>query len=245
MHRAWPSPHEPAASVYAVGVATVQLGCRGSHGEPTEPVFDASDRRAVPAHPQSQAGSTADAADGHRGFGTSRKSPGHTIYPYLLDGFKLTAANQVWSTDITYCPLRQGFMYLVAIIDWYSRYVLSWVLSNTLDTGFCLTALDQALAHAQPAIFNTDQGSQFTSQDFTARLQAHQIRISMDGKGRALDNVFVERLWRSVKYECLYLRDFDTVPELRQGLTEYFTFYNHQRLHQALGYRTPHAVHFA
>ncbi|MCB2263290.1 MAG: IS3 family transposase, partial [Candidatus Thiosymbion ectosymbiont of Robbea hypermnestra] len=146
---------------------------------------------------------------------------------------------------LTVQRLGSTSMYLVAIIDWYSRYVLSWVLSNTLDTGFCLTALDQALAHAQPAIFNTDQGSQFTSQDFTARLQARQIRISMDGKGRALDNVFVERLWRSVKYECLYLRDFDTVPELRQGLTEYFTFYNHQRLHQALGYRTPHAVHFA
>ncbi len=177
--------------------------------------------------------------------GTSRKAPGHTVYPYLLDGFQLTAANQVWSTDITYCPLRQGYMYLVAIIDWYSRYVLSWVLSNTLDTAFCLTALDQALAHAQPDIFNTDQGCQFTSQDFTARLQARQIRISMDGKGRALDNVFVERLWRSVKYECLYVRDFETVAELRRGLTEYFAFYNHQRLHPALGYRTPHAVHFA
>ncbi len=177
--------------------------------------------------------------------GTSQHHPGHDIYPYLLEDYPLSAANQVWSADITYCPLRQGFMYLVAIIDWYSRYVLSWRLSNTLDTRFCLQALDQALGQGKPNVFNTDQGCQFTSQAFTGRLKIEGIRISMDGRGRALDNVFVERLWRSVKYECLYLHDFDSVAQLRQSLADYFHFYNHQRFHQSLDYQTPHVVHFA
>ena len=177
--------------------------------------------------------------------GTSQRAPEHPVYPYLLAEYPITAPNQVWSTDITYCPLRQGFMYLVAIIDWHSRFVLSWRLSNTLDTGFCLDALDQALAQGKPEVFNTDQGCQFTSQSFTGRLQEANIRISMDGRGRALDNVFVERLWRSIKYECLYLHDYDSVAHLHQGLTEYFHFYNYQRLHQALDYQTPHSVHTA
>ncbi len=175
--------------------------------------------------------------------GTSQPHPEHTVYPDLLRGLAITGVNQVWSTDVTYCALRQGFMYLVAVIDWYSRYVLSWQLSNTLETAFCLEALDRALVSGTPQIFNTDQGCQFTSKAFTGRLQQHGIRISMDGRGRAMDNIFVERLWRSVKYECLYLHDIDTVSELREKLAEYFTFYNHERLHQALDYQTPHAVH--
>ena len=165
------------------------------------------------------------------------------LYPYLLRGVKIERVNHVWSTDITYIRLAQGFVYLVAIMDWFSRYVLSWQVSITLDLGFCVEALEQALALARPEIFNSDQGVQFTSRDFTQRLETAGIRISMDGRGRALDNIFVERLWRTVKYEEVYLKDYQTVPEAVGSLRDYFTFYNHERLHQALGYRTPAAVY--
>jgi len=168
----------------------------------------------------------------------------HKVYPYLLHGVEITRPNQVWSTDITYVPMQQGFMYLVVIMDWYSRYVLSWQLSNTLEVGFCLVALEEALGLGQPDIFNTDQGSQFTSQAFTGRLEEAGIGISMDGRGRVLDNIFVERLWRSVKYEDIYLKEYRSVPELERGLEGYFWFYNQERLHQALEYQTPAQVHF-
>lgn len=174
---------------------------------------------------------------------SSQTAPGHRVYPYLLRGLAITRANQVWSTDITYIRLQQGFVYLVAVMDWFSRYVLSWMLSVTLDGQFCREALEQALRQGHPEIFNTDQGAQFTSSDFTGLLAREGIQISMDGRGRALDNVFVERLWRTVKYEEVYLKDYTTVPEARQALGRYFTFYNHERLHQALGYQTPAAVY--
>jgi putative transposase len=167
------------------------------------------------------------------------------VYPYLLRGLAITRPNQVWSSDITYVRMAHGFMYLVAIIDWFSRYVLAWQLSNTLDGRFCLDALQQALQHNQPQIFNTDQGVQFTAHEFTHTLEMTGIRISMDGRGRALDNIFVERLWRSVKYEDIYLKDYATVPALETGLDSYFQFYNHERPHQSLQYRTPVEVHFA
>jgi putative transposase len=166
-------------------------------------------------------------------------------YPYLLKEVEIVEPNQVWSTDITYIRLHGGFVYLVAIIDWFSRYVLAWQLSNTMDVHLCLAALDSALALGEPAIFNTDQGSQFTSAAFTGALESHNIRISHDGRGRALDNVFVERLWRSVKYEEVYLNDYASVAIVQQRLGQYFEFYNHQRLHQALNYRVPAEVHFS
>lgn len=169
----------------------------------------------------------------------------HRIYPYLLRQVLIERPNQVWSTDITYIPMRRGFMYLVAILDWYSRYVVAWQLSNTLDTAFCLVALECALGQATPEIFNTDQGVQFTSRVFTERLERAGIAISMDGRGRALDNVFVERLWRAVKYEDIYVKDYESVLALEEGLNGYFQFYNQQRLHQSLDYQTPAAVHFA
>lgn len=173
----------------------------------------------------------------------SQPLAGHTIYPYLLRGVKIEQVNHVWSADITYVRLQQGFIYLVAVIDWWSRYVLAWAVSITLDGAFCLEALESALQWGRPEIFNTDQGAQFTSQAFTERLRRGEIQISMDGRGRALDNVFVERLWRSVKYEEVYLREYNTVQEARHGLGRYFGFYNNERLHQALGYRTPAAVY--
>jgi len=173
----------------------------------------------------------------------SQAHPGHKVYPYLLRGLEITRPNQVWSTDITYIPMRNGFMYLVAIIDWYSRYVLTWQLSNTLDSTFCVDALQQALQVARPDIFNTDQGAQFTAVAFTSVLEKAAIQISMDGKGRALDNILIERFWRSVKYEDVYLKCYDTVPALFTGLTHYFTFYNQERPHQSLGYRTPAEVY--
>ncbi len=176
---------------------------------------------------------------------TSVAAPGHRVYPYLLRNLAITKPNQVWSTDITYIPMRHGFMYLVAIIDWYSRYVVTWQLSNTLDGRFCLEALDRALAQARPEVFNTDQGAQFTALAFTSRLESAEVRISMDGRGRALDNVFVERLWRSVKYEHVYLYEYALVTELEKGLNDYFTFYNRERPHQSLSYQTPAEVHFA
>jgi putative transposase len=174
---------------------------------------------------------------------TSRRHPEHTVYPYLLRDVTPASPNHVWSTDITYLPMRGGFMYLVAIMDWYSRYVLAWSLSNTLDTAFCLEALDRALSDECPAIFNSDQGVQFTSDAYTGRLEAEDIAISMDGRGRAFDNIFVERLWRTVKYEDIYLKDYGSVWELEAGLRQYFEFYNDERPHQALAYCTPSVVH--
>lgn len=173
----------------------------------------------------------------------SQAAPGHRIYPYLLRGVKIERVNQVWSSDITYIRLIGGFVYLVAIIDWFSRFVLSWEISVTLDSDFCVSALERALRAGQPEVFNTDQGVQFTSVAFTERLLEREIRISMDGRGRALDNIFVERLWRSVKYEDIYLNDYANVPEVKGGLRKYFDFYNIERLHQSLNYRTPAAVH--
>jgi putative transposase len=166
-------------------------------------------------------------------------------YPYLLRSLDIIRPNHVWSADITYIPMKHGFMYLTAIIDWFSRYVLAWQLSNTLDGRFCLDTLQQALRQGQPEIFNTDQGVQFTAHEFIDTLEAAGIRVSMDGRGRALDNVFVERLWRTVKYEDIYLRDYAQVMDLEAGLTRYFHFYNEERPHQSLGYRPPVAVHFA
>jgi len=176
---------------------------------------------------------------------TSTPTPGHKKYPYLLRGLKIMHPGQVWSTDITYVPLLRGFMYLTAVIDWFSRYVLAWQLSNTLDGLFCRVALREALEQGRPEIFNTDQGAQFTAVEFTDILETTGIRISMDGRGRALDNVFVERLWRTVKYENIYIMDYGAVPNLDTGLHSYFHFYNHERLHQSLDYRTPAEVHFA
>ncbi len=174
----------------------------------------------------------------------SSAHPTHRVYPYLLRGVPITRVNQVWSTDITYIRLHGGFIYLVAVMDWFSRYVLSWAVSITMDVGFCLEALDQALDVAQPEIFNSDQGAQFTSLDFTGRLAAAGIQISMDGRGRALDNVFVERLWRTVKYEEVYLKDYETPREAIEGLATFFVRYNERRQHQSLDYRTPAAVYF-
>jgi len=176
---------------------------------------------------------------------TSQPGKGHKIYPYLLRDLCIDRANQVWATDISYIPMAKGFMYLVAIMDWHSRRVLSWRVSNTLDTQFCIEALEEALQrYGRPEIFNTDQGAQFTSESFTGVLKDHGIAISMDGKGRWVDNVFVERLWRSVKYEDVYLRAYETPTELRVGLTRYFKFYNTRRRHSALDRRTPDAVYF-
>lgn len=173
----------------------------------------------------------------------SQLAIGHRIYPYLLHAVLIGRPNQVWSTDITYIRLRQGFIYLVAIMDWYSRYVVSWEISNTLDVSFCLAALERALSSAQPEIFNSDQGVQFTSHAFTTRLEEARIRISMDGRGRVFDNIFIERLWRTVKYEHVYLNDYEGVPDVVQGLRHYFRFYNHERLHQALNYQTPAVIY--
>jgi len=175
---------------------------------------------------------------------TSEPHPDHVKYPYLLRGLAISRVNQVWATDITYIPMKAGFVYLVAIMDWYSRRVLSWRLSNTLDTSFCVDALEEAFERfGQPEIFNTDQGSQFTSEDFTTPLRDRGIAISMDGKGRCLDNVFVERLWRSVKYEEVYLHAYADVAEARAGIGRYLAFYNDERAHQALGYQTPAAFY--
>jgi len=168
---------------------------------------------------------------------------GHKIYPYLLRGVTIERPDQVWSADITYVPLPTGFMYLAAVIDWFSRYVLAWKLSNTLDGSFCLEMLEEALAGGRPEIFNTDQGVQFTAAAFTGRLESAGVAVSMDGRGRALDNVFVERLWRSVKYEDIYIRGYEAVRELYQGLVRYFRFYNQERFHQSLGYETPAEIY--
>ena len=175
---------------------------------------------------------------------TTCRNPQHTVYPYLLRDLAIERPNQVWAADITYIPMAYGFVYLVAIIDWHSRYVLSWRISTTMDTGFCLQALEEALErYGAPDIFNTDQGSQFTSQDWINRLLAVLVKISMDGRGRFLDNIFIERVWRTVKYEDVYLKRYETVRELKTGLTDYFRFYNEERLHQALDYKTPGQVY--
>jgi len=175
---------------------------------------------------------------------TSRPHPQHRIYPYLLRGLEILAPNAVWCADITYIPMRYGYLYLMAVMDWCSRYVLAWELSNSLETAFCLQALGRALQRAKPGIFNTDQGAQFTSEEFTGKLATEGIRISMDGRGRTLDNIFVERLWRSVKYEEVYLRDYADGLEARQSLGRYFRFYNTERRHQGLERRTPADVYF-
>jgi putative transposase len=175
---------------------------------------------------------------------TSKPNEAHEIYPYLLRGLEIKAPKQVWSIDITYIPMLRGFLYLVAIIDWYSRYVLAWELSNTIGLAFCIKALESAFGYGLPEIFNSDQGSQFTSKNFTGILKEQQVRISMDGKGRALDNVFVERLWWSVKYEKIYLHAYQNGKELFEGLDDYFDYYNHRRLHSALDYKTPNEVYF-
>lgn len=174
---------------------------------------------------------------------TTIRDKEHKVYPYLLRGVEITYPNQVWSTDITYIPMSKGFMYLVAIIDWFSRYVIAWRVSNTMEGTFCNETLEESLARDTPVIFNSDQGSQFTSHAFTSILQARQIQISMNGRGRALDNVFIERLWRTVKYDDIYLKDYETVDDLITGLTEFFHFYSYERPHQSLGGRTPWDVY--
>ncbi len=173
----------------------------------------------------------------------SKPAPGHNVYPYLLRNVKIEQVDQVWSCDITYIRMASGFIYLMAVIDWFSRYVLSWSVSISLEVDFCMEALDAALRRGRPQVFNTDQGSQFTSDAFTGRLQAASVAISMDGRGRALDNIFVERLWRTVKYEEVYLKSYDSVPEAIASLRAYLRFYNEERLHQSLGYRTPAAIY--
>lgn len=173
----------------------------------------------------------------------SQPNPAHTVYPYLLRGLSIERCDQVWSTDITYVRLTSGFVYLMAVIDWYSRYVLGWAISTTLDADFCIEAVDQILEARQCEIFNTDQGAQFTTPRFTQPLLDKGIQVSMDGRGRALDNIFVERLWRTVKYEYVYLQEISSVPEVRLGLRDFFHFYNHERFHQSLDYRTPAQVY--
>lgn len=169
---------------------------------------------------------------------------GHKIYPYRLRRLQIARPDHVWSSDITYIRLRQGFVYLVAIMDWFSRYVLAWEVSISLESAFCVAALEWALTTARPEIFNTDQGAQFTSEVFTNRLEEQDITISMDGRGRAIDNIFIERLWRTVKYEEVYLKDYEDVREAVYNLKRYFAFYNHERPHQSLGYQTPAAIYF-
>jgi len=177
---------------------------------------------------------------------TSRPGKNHKIYPYLLRGLKIDRPNQVWATDITYIPMARGFLYLVAILDWYSRKVLSWRLSISMDSAFCLDALNEAIqTYGAPEIFNTDQGSQFTSEEFTGALKSSNIKISMDGKGRWTDNVFIERLWRSLKYEEVYLKAYETVTEARSDIKGWIRFYNHERTHQSLGRQTPEQVYFS
>lgn len=173
----------------------------------------------------------------------SKPHPAHKVYPYLLKNLEITRSNQVWGIDITYIPMRKGWLYLVAIIDWFSRYVVSWELSTSLEVEFCLTAINKALSLAIPEIVNSDQGSQFTSNDFTGVLLSKGIKISMDGRGRAFDNIFTERLWRSVKYEEVYLKDYQIVGEAKEGIGNYLTLYNQERPHQSLGYKTPMKVY--
>lgn len=173
----------------------------------------------------------------------SAPGEGHRIYPYLLSGVEVKRADQVWSTDITYIRMTQGFVYMAAVMDWYSRYVLSWSLSLTMEADFCMEALRCALRRGRPEIFNSDQGAQFTSEKFTGELRARRIAVSMDGRGRCMDNIFIERLWRSLKYEEVYLKEYASVTEARAGIESYIRFYNNERLHQSLNYRTPAAMY--
>ena len=175
----------------------------------------------------------------------SQPGEGHRIYPYLLRGVEVERINQVWSTDITYIRMAQGFVYLVAVMDWFSRYVISWSLSLTMELGFCIKALKRALRRGRPEIFNSDQGSQFTSEKFTGELTAREIAVSMDGRGRCMDNIFIERLWRSLKYEEVYLKEYQSVTEARAGIEKHFRFYNQERLHQSPDYRTPAGLYLA
>lgn len=174
----------------------------------------------------------------------SRPHPKHKVYPYLLRGLHINHRNQVWGTDITYIRLDKGWLYLVAIMDWFSRYVLSWELSTSLEVGFCISALEKAFTIGAPEISNTDQGSQFTSLAFVDTLDKHHVQISMDGRGRAMDNIFTERLWRSVKYEEVYIKDYRNISDAKEGIGNYMIFYNHERPHQALNYKTPEELHF-
>ena len=174
---------------------------------------------------------------------TTVKNCDHPVYPYLLRGLKIEVPDQVWCSDITFIPMHQGYLYLVAIMDWYSRYVLAWALSNTLDSNFCITALKTALKESQPQIFNTDQGSQFTCLSFIQILSNNQVQISMDGRGRVYDNIFIERLWRSLKYEEIYMKEYQSGTDVYHSLNKYFCFYNYERLHQSLGYLTPYEVY--
>ena len=234
----------------------IELVLRGSGRVGGEPCADAADRRAVSADAvlwQPQDGEAvwhrartceaADAADGNRGDLPQAASV--PSYPYLLRNVAIVRPDQVWSSDITFVPMPRGWMYLTVVMDWFSRYVLSWRLSNTLDGLFCLEALDEALSQRRPEIFNTDQGSQYTAEAFTGRLEAAGVAVSMDGRGRWMDNVFVERLWRTVKYELVYLHDYATPWALEQGLVWYFPFYNERRIHESLDYSTPAAVYRA
>jgi putative transposase len=175
---------------------------------------------------------------------TSQPAPGHKIHPYLLRGLEINRPNQVWASDITYLPMAKGFLYLVAVIDWSSRYILSWRLSNTMDDEFCVDALNESLTKGKPEIFNTDQGSQFTSEDFVDAVQDAGVKVSMDGRGRWMDNVFVERFWRSLKYEEVYLHSYESTKEARESIDKWITFYNNGRPHQALDYRTPAEAYF-
>jgi putative transposase len=174
---------------------------------------------------------------------TSKPGPGHKIYPYLLRGMKITRPNQVWAADITYIPMQKGFMYLVVILDWYSRHILAWRLSNSLESDFCLEALQEALRKGKPEIFNTDQGSQFTAQEFIAMLESQGIRVSMDGSGRYTDNLFIERFWRTLKYEEVYLKAYQDMKDAKSEISRYIRFYNGERPHQALEYKTPAEVY--
>lgn len=174
----------------------------------------------------------------------SKKDSSHKIYPYLLNGLDIKRSNQVWATDITYIRMRRGFLYLVAVMDWYSRYVLSWAVSISLETAFCIEALEMALKMGCPEIFNSDQGSQFTSKDFTDKLLTRFVKISMDGRGRVFDNIFIERLWRTLKYEEVYLKEYTTVTGATENIAHYFRFYNEERIHQTLGYKTPHQFYY-
>lgn len=176
---------------------------------------------------------------------TRRSNPEHSVYPYLLKGVEVTRSNQVWSTDITYIPMKKGFVYLMAVMDWYSRHVLDWEVSTTLEADFCIETVGRLLERQTCEIFNTDQGAQFTTPRFTQPLLARGVRVSMDGRGRAFDNIFIERLWRTVKYDYVYLHDIQTVSDLRVGLGDFFDRYNYKRLHQSLGYRTPAEVYQA
>src|SRR5438045_694617 len=256
MDRSTTSAPECSAAVQTARRASLDLLSPAAAGERGEPASAPAARRAVlelpvfrqPSHGrhaggQPQTHPAADAHSGHRSAlpETEPEPPGSRSrdLPYLLRGVSIERPNQVWSTDITYIPMHGGFLYLVAVMDWYSRLVLSWELSNTMETGFCLAALEAAFRFGQPEIWNSDQGSQFTSPDFLAPLKKRNISISMDGRGRALDNVFIERLWHSLKYELIYPGDFASGAELLPALDRYFHFYNQRRPHQALGYRTP------